>query len=132
MSVLEKVVQIANKAMNTEAQQILDELKEECPKRSGKTAESFKIMLDDSSDVKIGTGGKSFLTRVLIGSKELSALYANDGNIKGSRGGRIYPSGKALVFEGSKAPWKDNKYVLPSVRAYEGAHFVEKVANRHR
>lgn len=131
MSLWEKVVAIANKAMNTEAQQILEELRAECPKRTGKTAASFHIIGSDES-ATVSTGGKGLVTRIEVGSTELSALYANDGNIKGSIGGRIYPSGNRLVFTGSKAPYKGKRYSLPSVKAYEGTHFVEKVANRHR
>ena len=121
MSVWEKVVQIANKAMKTEAEEIRDELRDACPKRTGKTARSFKIM-SLGSDMENGlVGAKGLIKTVQIGSTLPSAYFADQGN--GTR--IIYPvKRKALKFADGTFSNRANPY--------EGAHFVEKVANRHR
>lgn len=122
MSLWEKVVAITNKAMNTEANQILGELRAECPKDSGKTAASFRIM-GKGEDATVSVGGRGLITNVRIGSTELSALYADQGN--GGKGRIIYPTqAQALHL-------KDGSY-RASVHGYEGSHFVAKVASRHR
>ena len=79
MSLWDKVVGIANKAMKTEADQILRELRAECPKDTGKTAKSFKIM-DVGSDYQVGTTGRGLTTRVLIASDSRVAYWAEYGN----------------------------------------------------
>lgn len=122
MSLWDKVVEIANKAMNTEANQILGELQAECPKDTGRTAASFHIM-GGKGEALVSLGGKGIIGSVRIGSNELSALYADEGN--GGRGRIIYPThAKALHL-------KDGSY-RASVHGYEGSHFVARVANRHR
>ena len=130
MSVLQKVTQIVNKKMNTEAQQILDELQEACPKRSGKTARSFHIM-GGNEDATVSVGGKGFIKSVRIGSTLLSAKYADEGNggdgriIRSTRpyDRRGIPPGKLKLSDGS---------FRTEVHGYEGTHFVKEVADRHR
>lgn len=133
MSLWDKVVEIVNVKMNTEAAEILGELKAACPKRTGRTAGTFRIMGKGGGGVGTTAGG--LLTSVRVGSTDLIAKYADEGN--GGSGGRIYPHGNALAFPGW-GKWagggngKGGKYVLPSVSAYDGAHFVRTVADRHR
>lgn len=142
MSLWDKVVQISNKAMNTKAQQILDEVKERgyhYYPDSQHVVPSFRIMSKKGHGevmAKFSTGG-TLITSVVIGSDLREAYWAVFGNIGGSQGGRIYPNGPALVFPGQGAyrgqgHGKGGKYVMPSVRAYRGHNFVREVANRHR
>lgn len=122
MSLWDKVVGIVNKRMNTEAQQILSELQAECPKDTGRTAASFHIAGKGEGGT-VSVGAKGLIGSVQIISTELSAYYANYGN--GGRNRTIYPThAKALHL-------KDGSF-RGSVRGYDGTHFVEKVANRHR
>lgn len=122
MSLLSKVIEIANKAMNTEASQILDELKAECPKDTGHTAERIKIM-GKGENATVSVGGRGLLTNVRIGSTDLSAYYADQGN--GGRGRIIRPK------EAQALHLKDGSY-RAFVHGYNGSHFVARVANRHR
>ena len=142
MALWDKVVQITNKAMNTKAQQILEEVHERgyyYYPDSAHVVPSFRIMSRKSGGEvteSFGTGG-SLIKSVIIGSDLREAYWAVYGNIGGSQGGRIYPHGSALVFPGQGAyRWhghgKRGNYVLPSVRAYRGHNFLRDVANRHR
>lgn len=131
MSVLQKVVQIANKAMNTEAQQILGELQEACPKRSGKTAASFHIM-GGGEQASVSTGGQGLVKSVRIGSTLLSAKYADEGN--GGEGAIITstrPYDRRGIPPGKMKLSSDGSY-RTMVHGYEGNHFVREVAGRHR
>ena len=142
MALWDKIIQISNKAMNTKAQQILDEVKErgyDYYPDSRNVVPSFRIMSKKNSDAEVlgrfNTGG-NLITSVIIGSDLREAYWAVYGNIGGSRNGRIYPDGNALVFPGQagyrgKGHGKGGMYVLPSVRAYRGHNFLRDVARRH-
>lgn len=129
MSIRDKVVEIANKAMRTKAHEILQELKDECPRsaegHNGKhVADSFHIMAkgSDAEVFETFNTGNRFIKTVVIGSNEKGAYFANYGN--GGHGKRIYPkNAKALHL-------KDGSY-KGMVHGYEGKHFIEKVAKRH-
>lgn len=127
MSLWQKVVVIANKAMNTEANQILGELKAECPRSStghnGRhVADSFRIM-GKGEGAMVSVSGSGLIGSIRIGSTELGAYYADQGN--GGRGRIIHPThAKALRL-------KDGT-IRKSVHGYEGTHFVREVADRHR
>lgn len=122
MSLVEKVKTICIEQMAEIADTIEGELKDACPVRSGEARRAIHTtQLTDTS--------------YRIGGRNLHLYYADQGNDKS--GGRIYPKGKALAFEGwgpyaGKGKNKDGKYVLPSVSAYEGHGFVKEVADRHR
>ena len=122
MALWNKVVEIVNRVMNTEANQILYELKATCPKDTGKTAERFHIM-GRNEGASVGISGRGLIRSVRIGSTELTAYYADQGN--GGPGRIIRPiHAKALKL-------KDGS-IVPYVRGYDGAHFVKWVADRHR
>ena len=137
MSVWDKVVGIVNKAMNTEAQQILDELKAECPRsaegHNGKhVADSFKIM-GMGSEAMVSTGRVGgLITDVKIGSTELGAYYAAYGN---GGSGRIIRSTRGTDRKGrvpGKMELKDGTY-RTMVHGYTpSSNFVKDVADRHR
>ena len=135
MSLLRTVIDIVNRVMDTEASEILRELREECPKDTGKTAASFHIMGADSQAV-VGIGGSGVTKSVLIGSTKQTAYWADQGNA--GSGPIIYP--KHARRDGSNKPPMLGKYPkgIPgygwraSVHAYEGDHFVRRVADRHR
>ena len=138
MSLLSKVVEAINKAMDTEADQILRELRDACPKDTGKTAKSFRIMSVDSS-YTVGTTGQGVKKRVLIASDKLTAYWADHGNY--DSGWVIYPTHQGkLTKNGKRKPPMLGKYPkgIPGygwrahVNAYEGTHFVREVADRHR
>lgn len=123
MSLWDKVVGIVNERMNTEAQQILAELRAECPKDTGKTAASFHIA-GKGADGTVSVGAKGLIGSVQIVSNELSAYYAAYGN--GGRSREIYPKrSKALHL-------KDGSY-RGMVHGYKPErNFVKDVADRHR
>ena len=133
MSLVSKATDIINKAMRTEADTILKELRQACPKKTGKTAKTFHIMSEDSNAL-VGVSGKGVIKRVVIGSTALTAYWADQGN-SGS-GSPIYPKherkdGRAPVL--GKYPKGIPGYGWRTyVNAYEGKHFVKQVADRHR
>lgn len=96
------------------AEQILRELRAECPKQSGRSARSFRIE-------KVGRNYQ-------IVSRKLSAYYADEGN--GGRDRTIYPRrAKALkITNGINRTLGYAKFV----HGYDGDHFVARVADRHR
>lgn len=123
MSIWQKVVEIANRAMDTEANQILYELRATCPKDTGETARSFRIMSSEDDSTVSTIGGKGLIRSVRIGSTKLSAYYADQGN--GGKSRIIRPKrAKALKL-------KDGSY-RPYVHGYDGTDFVKWVADRHR
>lgn len=135
MSIVDRVVEITNRVMRTEAAQIQKELRDECPRsatgHNGKhVADSFRIMRE-SSGAAVGISGAGFITSVLIGSTEPGAYYANYGN---GGGGHEIRSTRAYDRRGrkpGKLKLKDGTYRV-MVHGYEGTHFVERVADRHR
>ena len=128
MAILDKVVEIVNKAMNTEASQILGELKAECPKQTGKTAASFHIMRG-SGNATVSVGGSGFITSVRIGSTLDSAYYADQGNSATGKFIAFVPYGG---IDASKRPYAKGKVYSHGRVGYEGRHFVKAVADRHR
>ena len=131
MALWDRVVEIANRAMDTEANQILQELRAECkaayPNGTGTTAKSFHIMgKGESSDVSVG--GKGLITKVRVGSTLESAYYANYGNSATDKFVAFVPNkgiSESLRPKGTKKVYSHGR------KGYEGAHFVEKVAARH-
>lgn len=124
MSLVETVQTVVKDHMADFAEVIEGELKSACPERSGEAKGSIGIEQMGEFSYRIG-------------GENLHLYYADQGNKEGSRGGRIYPLGKALVFDGwgehaGKGKGKGGRYVLPSVSAYDGSHFVREVADRHR
>ena len=130
MAIWDKVVEIANKAMNTEASQILGELKAACPYRTGTTQRSFHIMRG-SGNATVSVGGSGLITSVRIGSTLDSAYYADQGNSATSKYVSFapYPG-----WDTSKRPYvsKDGMVHSHGRAGYEGKHFVKAVADRHR
>ena len=123
MSVWQKVVEIVNDVMNTEADQILYELRATCPKDTGETARSFRIMGKNDDSTVPTVGGKGLIQSIRIGSTKLSAYYADQGN--GGKSRIIRPKhAKALKL-------KDGSY-RTYVHGYDGTDFVRWVADRHR
>lgn len=114
MSLKAKVEQIIDARTKKIAEQILKELRAECPKQSGRSARSFHIEKN----------GRNY--RVV--STKLSAYYADQGN--GGPGREIYPrKAKALkITNGINRTLGYAKYV----HGYDGDHFVKRVADRHR
>lgn len=132
MGLLSKIAKIINRSMDNTAERILDELREACPKKTGATAASFRIMDSNSSYI----AGVNVTDRIVVASDELTAYWADHGN---------YDSGWIIQ---AKHPTTRSRSGVPmlgkypdgipgygwraSVQAYEGTHFVRKVANRHR
>lgn len=132
--VMQKVADDSNRIMIADAEILVKELKEECPKRTGDTARSMRILgQEEGMTAGISAG---FITKIKVGSTLKSAYWADQGNNAGD--GVIVPTRKkALAFHGwgsyaGGGHSKDGKYVLPSVSAYEGDHYVTRVANKHR
>lgn len=123
MSVWQKVVEIVNDVMNTEADQILYELRATCPKDTGDTARSFRIMGRNDDSTVPTIGGRGLIRSVRIGSTKLSAYYADQGN--GGKSRIIRPKRKKVLA------LKDGSY-RPYVHGYDGKEFVKWVADRHR
>lgn len=99
------------------AQNILVDLMDACPVRTGKTAESFEIH-------KIGH-------KYYIGSTRLSAFYADYGN---GGPGRIIRSTRRMDRRGripAKLKLSDGTYRV-YVHGYEGSHFVKAVADKYK
>lgn len=138
------VTGITNRRVKEIAEQMRDEMREIVSEhsRSGKAYDSIEIHYNNPNSGRgdFGNGAEGslrggFMTYVFIGSHEKSAYYLDQGN--NQHGGLIYPHGKALVFQGygryaGKGNGRNGEYILPSVRAYEGIHFVKEVADRHR
>lgn len=96
------------------AEQIFWEVREACPKQSGRSARSFRIE----------KRGRNYA----IVSDKLSAYYADEGN--GGSGRLIYPR-RAKRLKITNGINRTLGYA-PYVHGYEGAHYIEEVANRHR
>lgn len=96
------------------AEKIYYEVRRECPKKSGRTARSFRIE-------KRGDG-------YAVVSDKLTALYAENGN--GGRGTLIYPkrAKKLKITNGVNRTLGYASYV----HGYDGDHFLQRVADRHR
>ena len=131
MSLIDKVAGIVNRVMDTEANEILREIRAEINDghtRTGRTAASFHIMNRNESAL-ISTGGRGVIESVLIGSNYLPAIWLNDGNGPG----RIYPNeAPYLKFKDSRKGGTGKVYRLPSVSSYEGIDYIGTVAKRHR
>lgn len=140
MSILQKAVEAINRQMTVKAEEILAEIEQAGYKYypdSKNVVPSFHIMSKDEEAEVSGSVRAGLIRRVRIGSELREAYWAVYGNVEGSRGGRIYPHGNALVFPGQggykgKGRSKNGMYVLPSVRAYKGHNFIKEVADRHR
>ncbi|MBQ1296081.1 MAG: hypothetical protein IIY21_18685 [Clostridiales bacterium] len=96
------------------AEKIYWEIRRECPKKSGRTARSFRIE-------KRGDG-------YAVVSDKLTAYYAENGN--GGAGTFIYPKkAKALkITNGVNRRLGFAAYV----KAYKGDGFIQRVAARHK
>ena len=105
-----EIIQIETKKI---AEQIFWEVRRECPKKSGRTARSFYMEKRDYGWA--------------IVSDKLTAYYAENGN--GGPGTLIYPTHSKLL----KITNGVNKTLgyAPYVRGYDGAHFLQKIAERH-
>ena len=96
------------------AEVILAEVQEECPKKSGRSAKSFHIEQRGDSYAVV--------------SSRLAAYYADEGN--GGPGRIIYPRRRKYL----KITNGINRTLgyAKSVHGYDGDHYVERVADRHR
>lgn len=136
------VTGVTNKHVSALAKQMRDEMKQIIKDgghiRSGKAYDSINVYYNgrkaSTADFEMGARGAmrgGFLTDVFIGSYERSAYYLDQGN--GATESPITPkNGKYLIFEDTRRGKPKRKYFMPSVNTYEGIHFVEEVANRHR
>ena len=126
MSLTNTFVNMVNKAFNTKANQVVMDLRAACPKKTSKTANSFRILSRDES-MSVGTG--SLLTSVTIGSTLDSAFYANYGNNQNYShfGGKGNPGMPNYVGKGYPRVLFYDGEVHVSSRTYEGKHFVEAV-----
>lgn len=114
MSLVEIVNNVCMSELDRVAQVIRYELKSECPKRTGEAASS------------IGIEGSGVTRR--IGGTNDHLFFADQGNNQSKS--RIYPkNAKALPISGSNGQWIAFR---AHASTYEGKHFVEKVAARHR
>ena len=110
MSLVQIVNNVCISEMDKVASVIEGELKAECPKRTGEAASS------------IGISTPSTVVR-RIGGTNTHLFFADQGNNQSKR--TIYPvRAKALRFT-------DGSFHARA-STYEGSHFVEKVADRHR
>lgn len=137
MSLRDKAIGFVNRAMNSKAQEILEEVKTACPRSAGghdgkHVADSFKIVSGKGGTEIAGsfnTGGR-VIKSVIIGSTELGARYANYGN--GGPGRTIHPSkSRALKLESLGRDGKGRYRYSATVHGYSGAHFLEKIAAKH-
>ena len=114
MSIRSRVELVIDARTKRLAERILKELQAECPKQSGRSAKSFHIEKN----------GRNYR----IVSTKLSAYYADEGN--GGPNRIIYPRrAKALkITNGINRTLGYARYV----HGYDGAHFVQEVASRHR
>ena len=114
MSLKSRVESVIDARTKKIAEQILYELRVECPKQSGRSSRSFHIEKN----------GRNY--RVI--STKMTAYYADQGN--GGPGRIIYPrKAKALkITNGVNRTLGYAKYV----HGYDGTHFVKTVADRHR
>lgn len=96
------------------AEEILAEVREECPKKSGRSAKSFHIEPRGNSYAVVST--------------RLAAYYADQGN--GGPGRIIYPrrSKYLKITNGINRTLGYARYV----RGYDGDNYIERVADRHR
>ncbi len=122
MGLVTTVEDSIKKELDRVSRQIEGELKAECPSRTGEARASIHI--EETGEFERFVGGTN-----------LHLYYADEGNKRA--GGRIYPHGGGLAFHGwgkyaGGGHGKGGIYVLPSVSSYDGAHFVETVADRHR
>ena len=126
MSITNQFVNMVNKAFNTKANQIVEDLRSACPKKTGKTANSFRILSRNES-MTVGAG--SLLTSVTIGSTLQSAWYANYGTAQhlsyfGGKGNSGMPN---YVGAGYPRVLKYDGAYHVSSSTYKGSEFVEKV-----
>ena len=135
------VIRLTNKRIKELAEQMRDEMKDEIASgghiKTGKAYNSIQVFWNGRGAGGYGLGGASgtvhggFITSVQIGSYEKSAYYLDEGN--GGRNAIITSTrefdrrgrrpGKLKLSDGTFAPY---------VFGYDGRHFAEKVANRHR
>ena len=136
------VIRLTNKRVKELAEQMRDEMRALIADghiRTGTAYNSIEVHYNNatSGSTGFGLGGASgsmrggFLTSVQIGSYEKSAYYLDEGNggkyavIRSTRefDRRGRRPGKLELRDGSFATY---------VMGYDGIHFAEKVANRHR
>lgn len=96
------------------AEKIFWEVRRECPKKSGRSARSFRIEKNGDTYAVV--------------SDKLSAYYAENGN--GGRGTLIYPK-RAKRLKITNGINRTLGYA-PYVRGYDGDHFLRRVADMHR
>lgn len=127
MSLVEKVKAICQEQMQELARTIEGELKVECPSVTGKAVASIHIEQEDDYHIFVGAHA-SFSSQGGNGGAHLYyADQGNDGSGRIIRSTRKYdrrgiPPGKLSL------PWG----YYSNVTAYDGKHFIAKVANRHR
>lgn len=115
MSLVQIVNNVCESEMDRLAQTIRYELKSACPKRTGEAASAIGI-----------EGGGTASRR--IGGTNDHLFFADQGNNQSKS--RIYPiNAKALPISGGNGQWIAFR---AHASTYEGSHFVEEVANRHR
>lgn len=130
MSLIETVQAVVKEQMQQIAETIEGELKQACPKRTGRAAASIHIEKKGDTTYRIGANANFGDYR----DGGMHLYYADQGN-DGSgniimstrpydRKGR--PPGKLKINTGMQSMY------VPYVHSYEGKGFIKKVADRHR
>lgn len=132
--IMGKIADDTNRIMLANADILVQELKEECPKKTGATAASMRI-LGQEEGMQAGLSA-GLITKVTVGSTLRTAYWADQGN--DGQGSVIYPKHARSIPDGRPpvlGKWDKGIPGIgwrPYVRAYEGDHYVTRVANRHR
>lgn len=140
MSLFDKAREFVNRTMQTEANEILGELKAACPVRSGAAQSALRVM--GSGGGAIGTDARGVISNVFVGAPInwgdpddggvhlYYACYGNGGE------GRIITAKHRHKKGGPGALGKYPKGIpgygwRTSVHGYDGHDFIKDVAARH-
>ena len=96
------------------AEKVYWDVRRECPKKSGRSARSFRIEKDGDTYAVV--------------SDKLTAYYAENGN--GGRGTLIYPK-RAKRLKITNGVNRTLGYAS-CVHGYDGDHFLRRVADKYR
>ena len=123
MSISEQFVIMVNGEFDEKVEQIVQDLQNYCPKKTGATARSFKVMSKSGGD-----GSTGLAKSAIVGSELLTAWFANYGNAQHYSyfGGKGHPGMPNYSGSGAKGLYYDGEFHLSS-RTYQGSKYVEKV-----